>query len=106
MGSNPIKGTKGYCTFKQFYVEVLRKPVKKPQYAPVAQLAEYFTCNEDVAGSIPVWGSKLKKQQRTVKTMNTIDALKIRIHTLQMRDPVGNARIINKLKRKVRSLEN
>lgn len=37
--------------------------------------------------------------------MNTIDALKIRIHTLQMRDPVGNMRIINKLKRKVRSLE-
>ena len=38
--------------------------------------------------------------------MNTIEALKIRIHTLQMRDPVGNMRIINKLKRKVRSLEN
>ena len=37
--------------------------------------------------------------------MNTIDALKIRIHTLQMRDPVGNMRIINKLKRKVRTLE-
>jgi hypothetical protein len=37
--------------------------------------------------------------------MNTIEALKIRIHTLQMRDPVGNLRIINKLKRKVRSLE-
>ena len=38
--------------------------------------------------------------------MNTIDALKIRIHNLQMKDPVGNARIINKLKRKVRSMEN
>jgi hypothetical protein len=37
--------------------------------------------------------------------MNTIEALKIRIHTLQMRDPVGNMRIINKLKRKVRALE-
>ena len=37
---------------------------------------------------------------------NTIDALKIRIHSLQMRDPVGNARIINKLKRRVRALEN
>jgi hypothetical protein len=36
---------------------------------------------------------------------NTIDALKIRIHTLQMKDPVGNVRIINKLKRKVRSME-
>lgn len=37
--------------------------------------------------------------------MNTVESLKIRIHTLQMRDPVGNMRIINKLKRKVRSLE-
>lgn len=36
---------------------------------------------------------------------NTIDVLKIRIHTLQMKDPVGNARIINKLKRKARALE-
>lgn len=38
--------------------------------------------------------------------MNTINSLKIRIHQLQQRDPVGNARIINKLKRKVRSMEN
>ena len=37
---------------------------------------------------------------------NTIDALKIRIHSLQMKDPVGNMRIINKLKRKVRAMEN
>lgn len=37
---------------------------------------------------------------------NTIDSLKIRIHQLQQRDPVGNARIINKLKRKVRGMEN
>lgn len=37
---------------------------------------------------------------------NTIDSLKIRIHQLQQRDPVGNARIINKLKRKVRAMEN
>ena len=37
---------------------------------------------------------------------NTIDSLKIRIHQLQQRDPVGNARIINKLKRRVRSMEN
>ena len=36
---------------------------------------------------------------------NTIDALKIRIHSLQMKDPVGNMRIINKLKRKVRAIE-
>lgn len=37
---------------------------------------------------------------------NTVEALKIRIHSLQMRDPVGNMRIINKLKRRVRALEN
>ena len=37
---------------------------------------------------------------------NTIDALKIHIHSLQMKDPVGNMRIINKLKRKVRAMEN
>ena len=37
---------------------------------------------------------------------NNIDALKVRIHNLQQRDPVGNARIIAKLKRKVRALEN
>ena len=36
---------------------------------------------------------------------NTIDALKIRIQLLQNRDPVGNMRIINKLKRRVRSME-
>lgn len=36
---------------------------------------------------------------------NTIDALKVRINMLQNRDPVGNARIINKLKRRVRVME-
>lgn len=36
---------------------------------------------------------------------NTIEALKIRIQLLQNRDPVGNMRIVNKLKRKVRALE-
>lgn len=36
---------------------------------------------------------------------NTIDALKVRIHNLQQRDPVGNAKIIAKLKRKVRAME-
>ena len=36
---------------------------------------------------------------------NTIDTLKIRIHKLQQRDPVVNANIINKLKRRVRALE-
>lgn len=38
--------------------------------------------------------------------MNTINALKVRINTLQNRDPVGNAAIIAKLKRRVRALEN
>lgn len=38
--------------------------------------------------------------------MNTINILKVRINTLQNRDPVGNMRIINKLKRRVRTLEN
>ena len=37
---------------------------------------------------------------------NTIDALKIRIQLLQNRDPVGNMRLINKLKRRVRAMEN
>ena len=37
---------------------------------------------------------------------NTIEALKIRIQLLQNRDPVGNMRLINKLKRRVRALEN
>lgn len=38
--------------------------------------------------------------------MNNINALKVRINMLQNRDPVGNMRIINKLKRRVRALEN
>lgn len=38
--------------------------------------------------------------------MNTIEALKNRIQLLQNRDPVCNMRIINKLKRRVRALEN
>lgn len=36
---------------------------------------------------------------------NTVDALKIRIHQLQQRDPVGNAKIIRKLQRRVRTME-
>ena len=35
-----------------------------------------------------------------------INALKIRIHLLTNRDPVGNAKIISKLTRKIRLLEN
>lgn len=37
---------------------------------------------------------------------NTIEALKVRIHNLQQKDPVGNGNIIRKLQRKVRSMEN
>ena len=37
--------------------------------------------------------------------LNTIDALKIRIHNLQQRDPVINSKIIAKLKRRVRAME-
>ena len=37
---------------------------------------------------------------------NNIDALKVRIHSLHMKDPVGNMRIINKLKRRLRTMEN
>lgn len=36
---------------------------------------------------------------------NTINALNVRIHKLQQRNPVGNMRIINKLKRRVYALE-
>ena len=36
--------------------------------------------------------------------MNTINALKVRIKSLQNRDHVGNMRIINKLKRRLRRL--
>ena len=32
--------------------------------------------------------------------------LEYRIHLLSMRDPVGNQRIINKLKRRLRNLQN
>ena len=37
---------------------------------------------------------------------NTIDALKVRINNLQQRDPVGNDKIIRKLRRRIRVLEN
>lgn len=38
--------------------------------------------------------------------MRTIESLKNRIHMLEQRDPVANAKIINKMKRKLRSMEN
>ena len=38
--------------------------------------------------------------------MNKIDSIKNRIHMLENRDPVANSRIIAKLKRKLRSMEN
>lgn len=37
---------------------------------------------------------------------NTIDALKVRMHKLQQRDPVGNDKIIRKIRRRIRALEN
>ena len=37
--------------------------------------------------------------------MNTITSIKNRIHLLEMRDPVVNANIINKLKRRLRKME-
>ena len=36
----------------------------------------------------------------------TVDDLKIRIHMLEQKDTVGNRRIISKLKRRIRSMEN
>lgn len=36
---------------------------------------------------------------------NKIIEIKNRIHLLEMRDPIRNHRIVNKLKRKLRSLE-
>ena len=36
---------------------------------------------------------------------NTITTIKNRIHLLEMRDPVVNKNIINKLKRRLRKLE-
>ena len=38
-------------------------------------------------------------------TALTITSLENRIHLLTMRDPVGNHRIINKLKRRLRNLQ-
>ena len=36
---------------------------------------------------------------------NTVEALKIRIHKLQQKDPVGNGKIIRKLQRRIRAKE-
>lgn len=36
---------------------------------------------------------------------NTIDALKVRVHKLQQKDPVINGNLIRKLQRKIRALE-
>lgn len=37
---------------------------------------------------------------------HTVTNLENRIHKLQQRDPVGNAKLIAKLKRKIRMIEN
>ena len=36
----------------------------------------------------------------------TIDGMKIRMHYLKQRDPVANEKIINKIKRKIKAIEN
>ena len=36
----------------------------------------------------------------------TIDALKVRMHKLQMKDPVTNGNLIRKLQRRIRAMEN
>ncbi len=36
---------------------------------------------------------------------NTIEALKVRMHKLQMKDPVGNGKLIRKLQRRIRAME-
>ena len=36
----------------------------------------------------------------------TVEALKIRMNILQQRDPVANEHIINKIKRRIRLMEN
>ena len=41
----------------------------------------------------------------TTNTSNSILAIKNRIHLLEMRNPVVNQNIINKLRRKLRKLE-
>ena len=37
---------------------------------------------------------------------NTIEALTVRMHKLQMKDPVGNGKLIRKLQRRIRAMEN
>lgn len=39
------------------------------------------------------------------KMYNTIEALKVRMHKLQMKDPVGNCKLIRKLQRRIRAME-
>ena len=36
---------------------------------------------------------------------NTIEALKVRMHKLQMKDPVSNGKLIRKLQRRIRAME-
>ena len=35
--------------------------------AGLAQLVEHFTCNEDVAGSNPAWGSRGLEKQKLIR---------------------------------------
>ena len=47
-----------------------------------------------------------KKYKEETKMNNHILALENRINLLQNRDPVGNLRIVNKLKRRLRAIQN
>ena len=45
------------------------KSLYPDQYASVAQLAERFTCNEDVVGSIPIGSSSIALLSDAIKTL-------------------------------------
>lgn len=54
--------------------------VRSKLNAGIAQLGERFTCNEDVAGSIPAIGSKLKSCLHLRKTdYNSLELNQLRI---------------------------
>ena len=68
-------------------------------------MAEQLICNQQVASSILVVGS-ISNNKRRYKTMtHTISMYEARINLLEQRDPVANANIVRKLKRKIRRLE-
>ena len=69
----------------------------------ITDIREYQLINQSV-----MWQSKREADHKNIWRFimnNTITAIKNRIHLLEMRDPVVNHNIINKLKRKLRKLE-